>query len=92
MPPAQSNEERFVAEVQRVAERIHARIVKCGEEGMSMLRVDVEDPVGLLAVNDACMIPGPHIVVALNWLPREPPPDWALELMSMRRRAWENSV
>ena len=56
------------------------------------MRVDVKGPVGLLAVNDACMIPGPHIAVELNWLPREPPPEWALELMSMRRRAWENSL
>ena len=55
------------------------------------MRVDVQEPVGLLAVNDACMIPGPNIVVAVNWLPSEPPPEWVLELMSMRRRAWENS-
>ena len=91
MPPVQSNEERFVAEVRRVAECIHTRIVKRGQEGGSILRVEVEEPVGLLAANDACMIPGPHIVVAVNWLPSEPPPEWVLELMSMRRRAWENS-
>jgi hypothetical protein len=88
----QSNEERFVAEVERVADCIHARIVKCGEEGKSVLRVDVDDPVGLLAVNDACMIPGPRINVTLNWVAREPPPGWALELMNMRRRAWGKSL